>query len=70
MFKHDICGYQPKVLDGMPESSNSLPPEFFASPKCLPIPASFEDVAVEVHRREVAEEPERSAPVGDLNGTS
>ena len=35
-----------------------------------PVSASSENVDVWVHRREVAEEPERGAPVGDLNGTS
>ena len=70
MFKQDICGDQPEVPDGMPNSYNFLLPECFASPRCPPVPASSEDVAVRVHRREVAEEPERGASVRDLNGTS
>ena len=32
MFKHNICGDQPVVPDGMPDSSDSLPPEFFIDP--------------------------------------
>ena len=70
VFKQDICGDQPEVPYGMPNSSNFLPPECFASPRCPPISTSYEDVVAEVHCREVAEEPERGAPVGDLNGTS
>ena len=35
MIKHDIYGDQPKVPDGMLDSFDSLPPEFFKNPKCL-----------------------------------
>ena len=70
VFKHDICGDQLEVLDCMPDSQNFLSPECFASLRCPPISTFFEDAAVGVHCREVAEEPERGAPVGDLNGTS
>ena len=70
VFKYNICEGQPKVPDGMPDSSNPLPPEFFASPRCPPIPVSSEVAVVEVHYREAAEEPKRSAPTEDLNGTS
>ena len=34
MFKHNICGDQPEVPDDMPNSSDSLPPEFFMNPRC------------------------------------
>ena len=34
MFKHNICGSQPEVLDGMPDSFDPLPPEFFVNPRC------------------------------------
>ena len=37
VFKHNICGDHPKVPDGMPDSANLLPPEFFANPRCPPI---------------------------------
>ena len=36
VFKHNICGDEPKVQDGMPDSFNPLPLEFFANPKCPP----------------------------------
>ena len=35
-FKHNISGDQPEVLDGMPDSSDPLPPEFFMNPRCPP----------------------------------
>ena len=34
MFKHNICGSQPEVPDGMPDSSDPLPPKYFANPRC------------------------------------
>ena len=40
VFKHNICGDQPKVLDGMPDSSDPLPLEFFANPGCPPGPGN------------------------------
>ena len=69
MFKHNICGDQPEVPNGMPDSANPLPPEFFVSPRCSLVSTSSEVATTEVHHREVVEDPERSAPVGGLNGT-
>ena len=34
VFKHNICGDQQEVMDGMPASSNPLPLEFFTNPGC------------------------------------
>ena len=34
MLKHNICGDQPEVLDGMPTSSDLLPLKFFMNPRC------------------------------------
>ena len=34
VFKHNICGDQLEVLDGMPDSFDPLPPEFFMNPRC------------------------------------
>ena len=31
---HNICGSQPVVPDGMPDTSKSLSPEFFINPRC------------------------------------
>ena len=33
-FKKNICGYRPDIPDGMPSSSNPLPPEFFDNTRC------------------------------------
>ena len=36
VFKH-ICGDNPEVLKGMPDSVDPLPPEFFMNPWCPPV---------------------------------
>ena len=33
MFKNNICGDRPEILDGMLDSANPLPPEFFVNPR-------------------------------------
>ena len=33
-FTHNIYGSQPVVLDGMPDTSKPLSPEFFINPRC------------------------------------
>ena len=70
MFKHNICGDQPEVPDGMPDSASALPLRFFASPRYPPFRASFAVTSVEVHHGDVVEEPERNSIIRDLNGTS
>ena len=70
MYKPNICGDQPKVPGGMPDSSDPLPPKFFTNPKCPPTPIATEAPIVEVDQSEVAEEPERSALAREFVGTS
>ena len=65
MFKHNICGSQLEVLDGMPGSSNSLPPEFFVNPKCPPVPIVTEAATTEVDLIKPAKDPEENAFVRD-----
>ena len=36
-FKHNICGDHPKVSDGMPDSSDPLPSEFFMDSRCTSV---------------------------------
>ena len=48
VFKHNICGDQPKVPDGMPDSSDLLPSEFFANPKCPKASVTTEVMTTEV----------------------
>ena len=73
MFKHNICGDQPKVPNGMQDSSDPLSPEFFMNPRCPPVPAATEATTTEVDQNEAArraKEPEKIAPAGDFDGTS
>ena len=65
MLKHNICGSQPEVQDGMPESSNPLPSEFFANPRCSLVPAITEVVAAEVDLIEPAKETKENVSIGD-----
>ena len=67
VFKHNICGDQPEVLDGMPDSFDPLPLEFFANPRCLPTPTTTEVTAVEVDKSEATKEPEKSTSTGNQN---
>ena len=46
VFNHNICGDQPEVPDGIPNSSDPLSPEFFMSPRCPPVPATTGDTGV------------------------
>ena len=50
----------------MPDSLNFLSPKCLASFRCPIVLAFSEDAAAGVHRREVAEESGRGAPLGDL----
>ena len=73
MLKNNICSDQPKVPDGMPDSFDQLPPEFFMNPKCPSARAPIEATETEAgHRKmvEKAKDLERSAPVKDFARTS
>ena len=35
-FAHNICGSKPGILDGLPDTSKPLPPEFFIYSRCPP----------------------------------
>ena len=48
VFKHNICGDQPEVQDGMLDSSNLLPLECFTNPRCPPAPTATKVKAAEV----------------------
>ena len=65
VFKHNICGDPPEVPNGMPDSSDPLPPKFFVSHRCPPVQATIEDTTVEEHPSEVAKEPEENASTRD-----
>ena len=65
MFKHNICGSQLKVLDGMSDSSNPLLPEFFSNPRCPPALTVTEAATADVDMIEPAKDSEDNASVGD-----
>ena len=65
MFKHNICGSQPEVLDDMPDSSNLLPPEFFVNPKGPSALAVDEAAVAKVDMIEPTKDLERNAFIGD-----
>ena len=56
-FKHIICGDQPGIPNGMPNSTNPLPPEFFANLGCPSAPTTIGTKVAKVHLGEVAKDP-------------
>ena len=64
-FKHNICGDQPEVPDGMLNSSDTLQPEFFVGLKCPPVSVATDDKAVEALPCEVVKEPKENASAED-----
>ena len=63
VFKHGIRGDQPRILDGMPDSADPLPQEFFANLGCLSASKPIEAKATEVHPVETAKDPMEGAVV-------
>ena len=66
-FKHNICGDQLKVPDGMPDSSNPLHQDFFVNLGCPPTPAATKAKTAKEDPSEAAKELEESASIGDLS---
>ena len=60
-FAHNICGSQPEVPDGMPNTSKPLSPEFFINPRCPPGTILIEAASINVHPGEATNGPEREA---------
>ena len=58
-FNNNICGDRPDILDGMPDSSNSLPLEFFDNLRCPLILETDKAIDVEVSQGGAAEDSER-----------
>ena len=65
LFKHNICGSQPEVPNDMPDSSDPLPPEFFAIPRCPLVPTVVEVTTDEVDLIESTKDLEENASIGD-----
>ena len=48
VFKHNIYGDHPEVLNGMTDSTDPLPPKFFENPWCPPVQMVIEAIETEV----------------------
>ena len=59
MFKHDIHGDRPRIPDGMPDSADPFPPEFFANLGCPLASAHVKAKAVEVYPTDATKDPGR-----------
>ena len=57
-FKHGNYGDQPEIPDGMPNSANPLPPQFFVNPRCPTTPTVVEVKVVEIDMGEAVKDPE------------
>ena len=60
-FAHNICGSQPEVPNGMPDTSKLLSLEFFINARCLPGTVPVEAASIDVHPSEATNAPEREA---------
>ena len=56
VFKHNICGDHPRVREGMSDSTDPLPPEFFVNPRCPSIQAVAKATATKVPPSETVKE--------------
>ena len=54
VVKHNICGDRLEILDGMSDSANVLPPEFFGNLGSPPAQAATEAIVTEVPLNEAA----------------
>ena len=61
VFKHNICGDQPEILDGMPDSFDSLPPEFFVNPRCPSTLVAIKVTVAELDQSKGTKKPTKSA---------
>ena len=65
-FAHNICGSQPLVQDGMPDTYKSLSPEFFINPRCPPSVVHAEVMTINFRSSEVMIGSEREVPAAIL----
>ena len=64
-FKHNICGDQPEVSDGMPDSTNPLPMEFFVNLRCPLVLVVTEETTARADLIAIAKEPEGNASIAN-----
>ena len=65
-FAHNICGSQPMVPDGMPDTSKPLTLEFFINPRCPPGVVPTIVSTINVHSGEAMIASEREVLVQSL----
>ena len=65
-FAHNICGSQPVVPDGMPDTSKPLSPEFFINHRCSPGVIPTEAATIDVRSGEAMMASEREFPAAIL----
>ena len=65
VFKHNICGDHPEFLEGMSDSTDSLPLEFFVNLGCPPLQATTKAIVTEAPLREMPKEPMEVVVVED-----
>ena len=63
VFAHNICGSEPMIPAGMPDTTKPLPPEFFINPRC-PLSASFDLPSVV----DIRKEPSAKSPLATDDG--
>ena len=68
VFKHNICGYHPEVLEGMPDSFDLLLLEFFVNPSCPPVQAAAEATTTNASSSEAVKESMEVAAAEDQSG--
>ena len=66
LFAHNICGSQPVVPDGMPDTSKPLSPEFFINPQCPPGVVPAEAATIDVRSSETMIALEMEVPTAVL----
>ena len=65
VLKHNICGDRPEALDGMPDSVDMLPSEFFVNHGRPSVQATTKAIATKVPLSKVAKEPMEVVAVED-----
>ena len=65
-FAHNIYGSHLEVLDGMPDTSKMLTPEFFINPQCPPSAIPTEAAPIGVHSGKMTNAPEKEASAAIL----
>ena len=65
VFKHNICGDHQDVPNGMPDSADPLPHEFFVNPGCPPVQTAAEATTTKAPPSKTTKEPMEAAVAED-----